>query len=219
MKTHEISDQFLPCSLPWCAFVCQDPCSIFLRYSVLLLYIVFGCRKRKYGRQCHHDSCSFFALPLLQTNVSGNQWLFNTQLSGYSMPAVCLRSDVDACVWQPREDQTATAASASAFQCEHVATFHALGYVSASKQQKKFMACPPDASYGVICECTRNVFIYYPQENGHDSNRALQAIFSLPLSDDTGPEPPSDEAILGIVALPSLRVVVLTEHNVYLLTV
>lgn len=35
-----------------------------------------------------------------------------------------------------------------------------LGYVQASKQDKKFMACAPDHSYSALCECQRRVFIY-----------------------------------------------------------
>lgn len=35
-----------------------------------------------------------------------------------------------------------------------------VGYVQASKQDKKFMACPPNHSYSALCECLRRVFIY-----------------------------------------------------------
>lgn len=34
------------------------------------------------------------------------------------------------------------------------------GYVQASKQDKKFMACAPNHSYSALCECLRRVFIY-----------------------------------------------------------
>ena len=137
------------------------------------------------------------------------------------MPSLCLRCDVDACVWQPDASSDTAQVSTGHFQCEHVATFNALGYVAASKQQKKLMACPPDASYSVICECTRNVFLYYPQPNGECQNTSLQSIFSLPPpSDDSSDSTASEEeSILGVVALPLLRVLVLTQQNVYLLKI
>ncbi|XP_015685993.1 nudC domain-containing protein 1-like [Protobothrops mucrosquamatus] len=68
------------------------------------------------------------------------------------MPCFSLRHDVDALLWQPRPDQQD--------KWEHISTFNALGYVQASKQDKKFMACAPDHSYSALCECLRRVFIY-----------------------------------------------------------
>uniref|UniRef100_A0A2D4L664 NudC domain-containing protein 1 n=1 Tax=Micrurus paraensis TaxID=1970185 RepID=A0A2D4L664_9SAUR len=85
-------------------------------------------------------------------NLGSNQYLFSTVVEPKEMPCFCLRHDVDALLWQPRPDQQD--------KWEHISTFNALGYVQASKQDKKFMACAPDHSYSALCECLRRVFIY-----------------------------------------------------------
>ncbi|XP_065176745.1 nudC domain-containing protein 1-like [Sycon ciliatum] len=151
---------------------------------------------------------------LQQTNVTSYQWLFNARLASSRMPAVCLRYDVDACVWHTASSagDVPTTPPHPVPMYRHVATFNALGYVAASKQQKKFMTCPSDASYSVICEYARNIFVYYPAPEasaGTPANTALQSIFSLPSP---------DESILGVVAMAKQRVLVLTDSHVYLLT-
>ncbi|XP_044277789.1 nudC domain-containing protein 1 isoform X2 [Varanus komodoensis] len=85
-------------------------------------------------------------------NLGSNQYLFSTVVDPKEMPCFCLRHDVDALLWQPRPDQQD--------KWEHISTFNALGYVQASKRDKKFMACAPDHSYSALCECLRRVFIY-----------------------------------------------------------
>uniref|UniRef100_A0A8C6XCB6 NudC domain-containing protein 1 n=1 Tax=Naja naja TaxID=35670 RepID=A0A8C6XCB6_NAJNA len=85
-------------------------------------------------------------------NLGSNQYLFSTVVDPKEMPCFCLRHDVDALLWQPCPDQQD--------KWEHISTFNALGYVQASKQDKKFMACAPDHSYSALCECMRRVFIY-----------------------------------------------------------
>ncbi|KAJ7408926.1 NudC domain-containing protein 1 [Pitangus sulphuratus] len=86
-------------------------------------------------------------------NLGSNQYLFSVVVNPREMPCFCLRHDVDALLWQPHSDQPEN-------MWEHIATFNALGYVQASKQDKKFMACAPDYSYAALCECLRRVFIY-----------------------------------------------------------
>ncbi|KAJ7338053.1 hypothetical protein JRQ81_010579, partial [Phrynocephalus forsythii] len=85
-------------------------------------------------------------------NLGSNQYLFSAVVDPKEMPCFCLRHDVDALLWQPRPDQED--------KWEHISTFNALGYVQASKQDKKFMACAPDHSYSALCECMWRVFIY-----------------------------------------------------------
>lgn len=36
----------------------------------------------------------------------------------------------------------------------------AFGYIQSSKQNKKFVTCPPNFSYAVVCEMSRHIFIY-----------------------------------------------------------
>ena len=64
--------------------------------------------------------------------------LFATPVSPAMAPALCLRHDVDGLVWQPLGDEAQTT-----WSCLHTATFQALGYVQASKEQRKFTVCPP----------------------------------------------------------------------------
>ncbi|XP_074842849.1 nudC domain-containing protein 1 isoform X1 [Carettochelys insculpta] len=86
-------------------------------------------------------------------NLGSNQYLFSAVVDPKEMPCFCLRHDVDALLWQPHPNQPDN-------MWEHIATFNALGYVQASKQDKKFTACPPNHSYAALCECLRRVFIY-----------------------------------------------------------
>lgn len=67
-------------------------------------------------------------------------------------PALALMHDVDACIWQPELTND--------FNMKHVGTLLALGYIQASKQQRKFTVSSPDFTYSVVCETSRHVFIY-----------------------------------------------------------
>ncbi|PIK58046.1 putative nudC domain-containing protein 1 isoform X2 [Apostichopus japonicus] len=92
-------------------------------------------------------------------NIGTNQWLFNAQLDPQKVPAICLRHDVDGL---PIGNQESLPGSGNAWF--HAATFNALGYVQASKRDKKFASCPPDTSYTVLCDCVRHVYIYRQPE-------------------------------------------------------
>lgn len=67
-----------------------------------------------------------------------------------------MRTDVDVCVWQP---PTSVADSAD-WRPRHEGTLNAIGYVQASKTQKKYIQCSPDLRTTVICEPQRHCFIY-----------------------------------------------------------
>jgi len=80
----------------------------------------------------------FHLIFIFQINLGGHQWLFSVPINVNSVHAICLRHDVDGCVWQldaPQED--------GQWPCTHIGTFPAFGYVQASKQQKKFCTCAP----------------------------------------------------------------------------
>lgn len=91
-------------------------------------------------------------------NIGTNQWLFNAQLEPDRVPAICLRHDVDGLLWQPG----ILPGSGNAWL--HTTTFNALGYVQASKRDKKFASCPPNTSYAALCDCVRHVYIYRQPE-------------------------------------------------------
>lgn len=65
------------------------------------------------------------------------------------------------CIWQP--PLNVVAADANSWTATHTGTLDALGYVQASKTQKKYMQCSPDLRYTVIAEPQRHVFIYQAQ--------------------------------------------------------
>uniref|UniRef100_A0A3Q3AI60 NudC domain-containing protein 1 n=1 Tax=Kryptolebias marmoratus TaxID=37003 RepID=A0A3Q3AI60_KRYMA len=99
----------------------------------------------------HFDGESLKATQVV--NLGSHQYLFTVHVDPSEMPCLCLRHDVDALLWQPRPEQPAN-------MWEHVATFNALGYVQASKRDKKFATCAPDFSFAALCECLRRAFIY-----------------------------------------------------------
>ncbi|PKU49540.1 hypothetical protein llap_93 [Limosa lapponica baueri] len=145
-------------------------------------------------------------------NLGSNQYLFSVVVDPREMPCFCLRHDVDALLWQPHSDQPEN-------MWEHIATFNALGYVQASKQDKKFMACAPDYSYAALCECLRRVFIYrqptplstvlYNRKEGRQVGQvAKQLVTTLEASDP----------ILGFQAT-SERLFVLTTKTLFLIKV
>ena len=124
-------------------------------------------------------------------NLSGNQWLFNQQITPGQPPAVCFRHDVDGLVWQPINigdtDKT---------PWEHTGTFNALGFVRSSKQQMKFAGCAPDLSYCVIVDCVRHTYLYRqptptltPLRNRRTGQKvgavAKQQVISLESTSDT----------------------------------
>ncbi|KAK7866402.1 hypothetical protein R5R35_009825 [Gryllus longicercus] len=96
-----------------------------------------------------------------QASLGGHQALFLTCMNGSESPALCLRHDVDGCVWQPQPQNLDT----SEWPIVHVGTFHAFGYVQASKQQRKFTVCAPDLSYVAICDANRHVYVYRQPTN------------------------------------------------------
>ncbi|KAJ8401436.1 hypothetical protein AAFF_G00383550 [Aldrovandia affinis] len=91
--------------------------------------------------------------PTHVVNLGSHQFLFAVDVNPSEMPCFCLRHDVDALLWQPRPTQPDS-------MWEHIATFNALGYVQASKHDKKFSTCAPNFSYAALGECLRRVYIY-----------------------------------------------------------
>ncbi|XP_049629843.1 nudC domain-containing protein 1 [Suncus etruscus] len=145
-------------------------------------------------------------------NLGSNQYLFSVVVDPKEMPCFCLRHDVDALLWQPHSSQQED-------MWEHIATFNALGYVQASKRDKKFFACAPNYSYAALCECLRRVFIYrqptpmstvlYNRKEGRQVGQvAKQQVASLETNDP----------ILGFQATNE-RLFVLTTKNIFLIKI
>lgn len=145
-------------------------------------------------------------------NLGGNQFLFSLVTTPEMMPCFSLRHDVDALLWQPMSNQGGNL-------WEHAATFNALGYVQASKQDKKFFTCAPNFSYAALCECVRRIFIYrqptpmstvlYNRKEGrHVGQVAKQQVTSLE----------SSNPILGFQA-SNERLFVLTTKKLFVIRV
>ncbi|XP_028622224.1 nudC domain-containing protein 1 [Grammomys surdaster] len=145
-------------------------------------------------------------------NLGSNQYLFTALVDPKKMPCFCLRHDVDALLWQPH-------CSKQDDMWDHIATFNALGYVQASKRDKKFFSCAPNYSYAALCECLRRVFIYrqptpmstvlYNRKEGrHVGQVAKQQVASLETNDP----------ILGFQATNE-RLFVLTTKNLFLIKI
>ncbi|XP_052441021.1 nudC domain-containing protein 1 [Carassius gibelio] len=150
--------------------------------------------------------------PTHVVSLGSNQFLFSVHIDPSEMPAFCLRHDVDALLWQPRPNQDTDI-------WEHISTFNALGYVQASKRDKKFATCAPNFSYAALCECLRRVFIYrqpspvdtvlFNRKQGQQVGQvAKQQVTSLDTSDP----------VLGFRATNE-RLFVLTANNLFVLKV
>nr|CAG4641821.1 EOG090X08S2 [Eurycercus lamellatus] len=87
--------------------------------------------------------------------LGGHQLLFTTPSAPGLTPAFCLRHDVDGLIWQPMGDEMETS-----WGCLNTAVFQALGYIQASKEQRKFTVCPPNKTYAAICDAFHHVFLY-----------------------------------------------------------
>jgi len=142
-----------------------------------------------------------------RASLGSHQVLLTTKLSENLPPAMAVRNDVDACLWQPLKiDED--------FCLKHEATLLAFAYVQASKQQRKFSACAPDVSYAVVCESNRHIFIYKqnkPMGNAELRNRTTGKRFGTVAQQQVVTI--SDEEILGLYAANSI-LYLLTEDSI-----
>ncbi|ORX92570.1 hypothetical protein K493DRAFT_338731 [Basidiobolus meristosporus CBS 931.73] len=135
--------------------------------------------------------------------AAGHEWLcssFPFQNDANAMLPVCLRYDVDGLVYRfhaPSES--------GHFQIEHCASFDALGFVQASKRNKRFMYFDTDCRFAIIAESKKNVYLY---------RRGLEvgAKYSEQSIIDLG----NHEDILGIQMSGKSGLFVLTENHLYL---
>ncbi|XP_038068788.1 nudC domain-containing protein 1-like isoform X2 [Patiria miniata] len=150
-----------------------------------------------------------------RVSLSSHQVLFNAQLHPQRPPCICLRHDVDGLLWQPGIGADGDHRS----PWQHTATFNALGYVQASKRDRKYSCCPPDCSYALVCDCVRHLYVYRqpsailsPLRNRKSgrvvSQIAKQQLVSLETTDD----------ILGVAAADD-RLFVLTNNQLCVIRV
>ena len=63
-------------------------------------------------------------------------------------------------------------------------TFNALGYVQASKRDRKFSTCAPNLSFAVMSDCNRHIFVYKQPSEGIKGNVAQQYVHTLATNSD-----------------------------------
>ena len=61
-------------------------------------------------------------------------------------------------------------------------TFNAFGFVTASKQDKKYTICGKDFGFIAIVDCMRNIYAYLHDETSQ--NKSKQYVLKLPHSED-----------------------------------
>ena len=109
----------------------------------------------------------------LKAGLGGRQVLFSaTNPADDEPPMFCIRHDIDALLWQP-----VLIPVAGEFPCQHIGTFNALGYVQASKRDKKFISCNNNLTFAAICDCSRNVYVYLQPEE--KATIALQYVHTM----------------------------------------
>ncbi|GAB6032583.1 NudC domain-containing protein 1 [Chamberlinius hualienensis] len=141
-----------------------------------------------------------------EMSLSSHNWLFvRCRLEDEQLPSLCIRHDVDGLLCRPTDQN----------QLNHFATFNALGYVVASKQQRKFLSCSPNVMYAALCDSHTHIYIYFqPQPmEGQLRNRktgqkikavAKQKVVTLDGNDD----------IIG-VQVNDKNLFILTNKNIY----
>lgn len=133
------------------------------------------------------------------------QHLFNALVHGSSVPAFCIRHDVDGILWQPNGEDKFT----------HTATYNAFGYVKASKTMAKFTCAAADISYVAVADVNSHIYVFFQPEafGGELRNRksgkrmntvARQMVISLK----------THAEILGLHASPSV-LFVLTDSAIF----
>jgi hypothetical protein len=105
-----------------------------------------------------------------KVSLGGKQFLFSLS------SLICLRHDVDALLYVPTLSQHDNNFSLSFI---HKSTFNALGYVQASKRDKKFFTCNSTCSHAALSNSTRHIFIYSQPTDGIGGTTAHQYIHTL----------------------------------------
>lgn len=119
----------------------------------------------------------------------------------FTFPLISIKHDIDALVFN-----TSSSPDGS-ISFDHMGTFNALGYVQASKREKKFITCSSDCLYAALCHSSRHIFVYcQPSEKGKGQT-ALQYVHTLSKT----------ETILGMQLSNEKLVYVLFESELVVL--
>ena len=124
-----------------------------IKLHCLRIYRFFGTLSRQQKKECVYLSLAsaiFFLILRVEAKINCKK-------------AIALRHDVDACLWSSNS-------SDERVPLGHVATFDAVGYIHAGKQNLAFINAPPNNGYVCICEQKRRILLYkYVLEMAIDS--------------------------------------------------
>lgn len=143
---------------------------------------------------------------VVQASLSGRQLVFISQSLPSHAPHFALRHDVDAVVWLPPPVSITPPHEPSWM---HVDSFNALGYVQASKENRKFTISPGNLKFVVVSDCDRHVFVYVQPSGGFKVNSAAEFVHTLSEKTD----------ILGLAASSGGLVFILTSNSLIALKV
>ncbi|XP_059488690.1 nudC domain-containing protein 1 [Neocloeon triangulifer] len=87
--------------------------------------------------------------------LSGHQWIGACRPPPPGLPALLLRHDVDALVWQPNEPKDST------WTLSHLSTFPGFGYVQASKTSRKWVVCPSALGWVAVVDSQQHIYLYH----------------------------------------------------------
>ena len=140
--------------------------------------------------------------------TAGKQLLFSLPPTIDTPTYLCLKHDIDALLFSLVGVSSGPITTPlMTQQWDHAHTFNALGYVQASKREKKFLTCDSTCSYCVLTDCNRHVFIYRQPAAGIKGNEAVQYVHTFTTA----------EEILGVSAAREGVVFVLRENTLDLL--
>ncbi|KND00859.1 uncharacterized protein SPPG_03963 [Spizellomyces punctatus DAOM BR117] len=137
--------------------------------------------------------------------TGGQEWLCTCfpwrPRQNESLGSVCLRSDVDALIYDVGTE----------LQMTHTSAFNALGFVQASKRDKRFMFVTYDYQKALIIESRRHVYIY--RQPFGNSVYADQYVVDL----DPGRRGVTSEDVLGVQQIGEDCIAILKEGSLSLI--
>ncbi|KAI8803141.1 hypothetical protein BJ742DRAFT_830653 [Cladochytrium replicatum] len=141
--------------------------------------------------------------------ATGDEWLGEVWPNGVDMIRVATRQDVDGLVFAVGLGEAV----------EHVATVPALGYVAASKREKRFVRIVENEGrdvVGVVVEARRHVYVYDPTGGGMHGKQGVVDLGDLV---EKKGEEWGDVVGIGMVKAVSgpVRLAVLLEHGICLM--
>lgn len=134
----------------------------------------------------------------IQVGLGGKQVLYTLPSTPLYPSVITLRHDVDALLFSP-----SLSLNTAPIVFTHTSTFNALGYVQASKRDKKYLYSSYDGSCAVLADTSRHVFVYI---NGRGLY-SPQYIHTLPHTADS---------VIG-VQITNNNVFILTENSLTVL--